>query len=96
MGSILLGKSTKNTGSNTYSLSSMYAIQKTRFRCSSSTGFKPNPDPRLCRPILCERRIAAATRKNVGCGLGVPCRKSDWEVLATVAYSSVVGGGSGY
>src|SRR5271168_2038608 len=27
--------------------------------------------------MLCDSRIAAATRKNDGCGLGVPCRNMD-------------------
>ena len=60
----------------THSLSNKYAIQKTLLRCSTSTGFKLNREPRLCRPILCESLMAAATRKNDGWGLGVPCKKS--------------------
>ena len=60
----------------TYSLSTKYAIQNTRFRCSISWGLRLKPDPRLCKPMLWASRIAAAMRKNDGWGFGVPSRNS--------------------
>lgn len=57
----------------------MYAIQKTLFLCSISLGLRLKPDPRLCSPILCDNRMAAATKKKEGCGLGVPCKNKAYR-----------------
>jgi hypothetical protein len=63
---------------DTHSLSNMYAIQKTRFRCSISADSSPDEGELfLCKPRLCANRIAAATKKKDGCGFGVPIRNID-------------------
>jgi hypothetical protein len=58
----------------TYSLSSMYAIQKTRLRCSTSALLRLKLVPFLCSPMLWASLMAVAMKKYVGCGFGVPNR----------------------